>query len=62
MQNEPNLVRRRRIANERKFFYNNELWTKNYELCQQKQSQFKANQTQSPKGQNERKLSNNKEL
>jgi len=34
MQNEPNLVRRRRIANERNFFYNNELRTKNYERCQ----------------------------
>jgi len=56
MQNKPNLVRRRRIANERKFYFNNGLW----KYCQldtlSKQTQFKPNQTQSPKSQNERKF------
>jgi len=62
MQNKPNLVRRRRIANERKLFFTNVLSNFYPAGGAKKQTQFKPNQTQSPKSQNEHKLNFNKAL
>ncbi|HUU18602.1 MAG TPA: hypothetical protein VMW72_15735 [Sedimentisphaerales bacterium] len=61
-QNKPNLVRRRRIANERKHLLYKGLSNFYPAGGAKKQTQFKPNQTQSPKSQNERKLNFNKGL
>ena len=49
MQNKPNLVRRRRIANELKHLLHNGIQKSNRLQAEKKQTQFKPNQTQLPK-------------